>query len=168
MLNMKRISFLLLAAFVTTVATAAIIYAANFSGEWTLNKEKSTFGDFGENIAPKKLTINSADNSITIERLSPNFQGEDYTTKETLTFDGKETEIVMFANNKKKSTAKWSADGQTLSIASKISFDINGEMTEIKQDETVKLTPEGQLSVTSVSNSSFGTMEMKLVYDKKK
>src|SRR5688572_31024715 len=103
---MKKISFLVAGAFVCLLSAAAIIHAVNFSGEWTLNKEKSSFGEFGENIAPKKLTINSADNSITIERLSPNFQGEDYTTKETLTFDGKETEIVMFANNKKKSTAK--------------------------------------------------------------
>ncbi len=165
---MKKISLLLVAAFTTILATAAIIYAVNLTGEWTLNKEKSSFGEFGENIAPKKMTINSTDNSVTIERLSPNFQGEDYTMKETLTFDGKETEVVMFANNKKKSTAKWSADGQSLLIASKINFDIQGQMTEIKQDEIIKLTPEGQLSVTSTSNSSFGTMEMKLIYDKKK
>ena len=165
---MKKTIFLLAGAAVSLLATAAIMYAVNLSGEWTLNKDKSSFCEFGENIAPKKIIINSADNSVTIERLSPNFQGEDYTTKETLTFDGKETEIVMFANNKKKSTAKWSADGQSLLIASKIYFDIQGEMTEIKQDEVLKLTPEGQLSVQSVSNSSFGTMEMKLVYDKKK
>jgi hypothetical protein len=165
---MKKTIFLLAGAFVSLLATAAILYAANLSGEWTLNKEKSTFGEFGENIAPKKITISSTDNSITIERLSPNFNGEDYTSKEVLTFDGKETESVMFANNKKKSTAKWSTDGQSLSINSKINFDIQGQMTEIKQDEVLKLTPEGQLSVQTVSNSSFGTLEMKLIYDKKK
>src|SRR5918993_1596385 len=144
---MKKTIFLLSGAFVSLLATAAILYAVNLSGEWTLNKEKSTFGEFGENIAPKKITISGADNSITIERLSPNFNGEDYTSKEVLTFDGKETESVMFANNKKKSTAKWSTDGQSLSINSKINFDIQGQMTEIKQDEVLKLTPEGQLSV---------------------
>lgn len=165
---MKKISFLLVGAFASLLATAAIIYAVNLSGEWTLNKEKSTFGEYGENIAPKKITINSADNSVTIERLSPNFNGEDYTTKETLTFDGKETEIVLFASNKKKSTAKWSADGQSLLVASIINFDVQGQMTEIKVDEVWKLTPEGQLSLQSTSNSSFGTLEMKLIYDKKK
>jgi hypothetical protein len=41
-------------------------------------------------------------------------------------------------------------------------------MTEIKVEEVWKLTPEGQLSLQSISNSTFGTLEMKLVYDKKK
>ena len=165
---MKKISFLIAGAFVCLLSAAAIIHAINFSGEWNLNKEKSSFGEFGENIAPKKITINSADNSITIERLSPNFDGGDYTTKEVLTFDGKESESVLFASNKKKSTAKWSTDGQSLLVNSIINFDIQGQMTEIKVEEVWKLTADGQLSLQSTSNSSFGTMEMKLVYDKKK
>jgi hypothetical protein len=165
---MKKISFLVAGAFVCLLSAAAIIHAVNFSGEWNLNKEKSEFGEYGENIAPKKFTINSADNSITIERLSPTMTGEDYTLKETLTFDGKETESVLFATNKKKSTAKWSDDGQSLLVSSLINFDIQGQMTEIKVEEVWKLTPDGQLSLQSTSNSSFGTLEMKLVYDKKK
>jgi hypothetical protein len=165
---MKKISFLVAGAFVCLLSAAAIIHAINFSGEWTLNKEKSVFGEYGENIAPRKITINSADNSITIERLSPTMSGEEYTTKETLTFDGKESSIVMFAANTKKSTAKWSEDGQSLLVNSLINFDIQGQMTEIKVEEVWKLTPEGQLSLQSISNSTFGTLEMKLVYDKKK
>jgi hypothetical protein len=164
---MKKISFLVAGAFTCLLTAAAIIHAVNFSGEWTLNKEKSVLGDFGENIAPKKITVNSTDNSVAIERLSPSMGGEDYTMKETLTFDGKQTESVMFGNNKKKSTAKWSADGQSMLVSSIINFDNNGEMMEIKQEEVWKLTPDGKLSVESTSNSSFGTLEMKLVYDKK-
>lgn len=150
------------------LATATIIHAVNFSGEWTLNKGQSELGDFGENIAPKKITINSADNSIDIERLSPTFEGGEYTTKETLTFDGKETEVKLTGNNKKKSKAKWSDDGQSLLVSSILNWDINGEMTEIKVEETWKLTPDGKLSLNSVSNSSFGTLEMKMIYDKAK
>ena len=165
---MKKISFLAAGAFVCLLAAATIINAVNFSGEWTLNKEKSQFGEYGENIAPKKITINSADNSVTIERLSPTMTGEEYTTKETLTFDGKQTESVLFASNKKKSTAKWAADGQSMLVSSIINFDNNGEMMEIKVEEVWKLTADGQLSLQSTSNSSFGTLEMKLLYDKKK
>ena len=165
---MKKISFLVAGAFACLLATAAIIHAVNFSGEWTLNKEKSEFGEYGENIAPRKITVNSADNSVTIERVSPTMTGEEYTTKETLTFDGKETSVVLFATNTKKSTAKWSADGQSLLVSSIINFDIQGQMTEIKVEEVWKLTPEGQLLLQSTSNSSFGTLEMKLAYDKKK
>ena len=51
---MKKISFLIAGAFVCLLSAAAIIHAVNFSGEWNLNKEKSSFGEYGENIAPKK------------------------------------------------------------------------------------------------------------------
>lgn len=165
---MRKISFLVASALVSIISIAAIVYAANFSGEWTLNKEKSTFGEYGENIAPKKIFINSADNSITIERLSPTMTGEEYTIKETLTFDGRVTKSVLFATNTKKSTTKWSADGGSLLISSIINFDIQGQMTEIKVEEVWKLTPDGQLSLQSTSNSTFGTLEMTLIYDKKK
>ena len=165
---MKKISFLIAGVFACLLATAAIIHAVNFSGEWTLNKGQSELGEFGENIAPKKITINSADNSIDIERLSPTFEGGEYTIKETLTFDGKETEVKLTGNNKKKSSAKWSADGQSMLVSSIINWEFNGEMTEIKVEETWKLTPDGKLSLISVSNSSFGTLEMKMIYDKTK
>ena len=165
---MKKISFLAVGAFACLLAAATIINAVNFSGEWTLNKEKSQFGEYGENIAPKKITINSADNSVTIERLSPTMTGEEYTTKETLTFDGKQTESVIFSSKKKKKKAKRAADGQSMLVSSIINFDNNGEMMEIKVEEVWKLTADGQLSLQSTSNSSFGTLEMKLLYDKKK
>ena len=165
---MKKLTLLAAGAFVCLLAAATIINAVNFSGEWTLNKDKSMLGEFGENIAPKKITINSSDNSVYIERLLPTFNGEEYTTKETLTFDEKEVEIPLLGTNKKKSKAKWSADGQALLVSSIIHWEINGEVAEIKVDETWKLTPDGQLSLESVSNSSFGTMEMKMIYDKKK
>ena len=51
---MKKISLLAAGAFACLLAAAAIINAINFSGEWTLNKEKSVLGEFGENIAPEK------------------------------------------------------------------------------------------------------------------
>lgn len=165
---MKKISFLIAGALVFVIATAAIIHSVNLSGEWTLNKGKSEFGQYGENIAPKKITISSTDNSVTIERLSPTMSGEEYTNKETLSFDGKETQSTLWASNTKKSTAKWSADGQSMLISSIINFDNNGEKMEIAVEEVWKLTADGQLSLQSISNSSFGTLEMKLIYDKTK
>jgi hypothetical protein len=165
---MKKISFLISGAFAFIMATAAVIHSVNLSGEWTLNKGKSEFGQYGENIAPKKITINSTDNSVTIERLSPTMTGEEYTNKETLTFDGKEALSVLWASNTKKSTAKWSADGQSMLVSSIINFDNNGEKMEITVEEIWKLTADGQLSLQSTSNSSFGTLEMKLIYDKTK
>lgn len=164
---MKKISLLIAGAFVCLFATASIIHAVNFSGVWVLNKEKSVFGEFGENIAPKKLTVNSTENSVSIEQVAPTMAGEEYTAKQTLTFDGKQSESVLFGNTKMKSTAKWSADGQSMLVSSILNLDNSGEIVEIKVEEVWKLTPSGQLSLESTSNSSFGTLEMKLVYDKK-
>lgn len=165
---MNKLIFLAAGVFTCFFAAAAIIYTANFAGVWTLNSEKSVFGNFGQNIAPKKITISNSENSVTIERLSPTMSGGDYTSKEILPFDGRETETTLSGNNKKNSKAKWSADGESLLVSSVIHWEMNGELTEIKLEEVWKLNAEGQLTLQSISNSSFGTLEMKLVYDRMK
>lgn len=165
---MKKISLFAAGVITCLLAAATIIYTANFAGVWTLNNEKSVFGDFGQNIAPKKITVSNSENSVTIERLSPTMGGGEYTSKEILPYDGRETQTTLSGNNKKNSKAKWSADGESLLVSSVIHWEMNGELTEIKVEEVWKLNPDGQLTLQSISNSSFGTLEMKLVYDKVK
>jgi hypothetical protein len=46
----------LLAAF-AFVCTAAIVDKANFSGDWTLNEQKSDLGQFGTRFTPKKFKV---------------------------------------------------------------------------------------------------------------
>jgi hypothetical protein len=87
--------------------------------------------------------------------------------KEKLTFDDKESESAAFGNNKKKSKAKWSDDGKTLTIKSTITFDRNGETMEIKGTEKWTLLDDGKtLSIESETFSSRGTNNTKLIYDK--
>jgi hypothetical protein len=170
MLPLKKTAFLLSAA-VLMICTAATVNAqnANLSGEWNLNEGKSELGQFGGRMAPKKLKIEGQADAISFERFSTNQNGEAVTTKDKLSFDGKETESTVWGNSKKKSTAKWAADGKSLNVNSTIMLDRNGEMTEIKVAEVWKLSDDGQsLTLESTSNSSFGTNTMKLVYDKAK
>ncbi|MCU7551192.1 hypothetical protein OCK74_18875 [Chitinophagaceae bacterium LB-8] len=166
----KRIVLFLLAGFICLSTTAAVLFAnADLSGEWKLNEQKSELGQFGGRMAARKLKVSSQADAISIERTSVTQNGEERTTSEKLTFDGKETETTVFGNNKKKSTAKWSDDGQTLNINSVMVFDRNGEQMEIKVAEAWKLTENGQvLSVESTSTSSRGTNTLKLVYEKAK
>jgi hypothetical protein len=163
---------LLATATIVMVCTAAtaIINTVDFSGEWKLNETKSDLGQFNGRGAAKKIKIDAVQaDSMSFERTSTNQAGEEVVRKEKLTFDGKETENASFGTSKKKSTAKWSDDGSSLVINSTILFDRNGDVTEIKQKETWKLTDNGQaLSIESNSSSSFGENSMKLVYDKVK
>lgn len=161
------------------IATAAIVflcsafvrvnYAVNFSGEWKLNEQKSELGERGR-MAARQLKVSSHADSISFERASTSQSGNVITTKERLTFDGKESEATMSGGNaKRKSSAKWSDDGQSLLVSSTILLDRNGETIEIKVKETWKLIDNGNsLSIESNSSSSFGENSMKLVYDKVK
>lgn len=139
---------------------------ANFSGEWKLNEGKSDLGQFGQ-FATRTIKTDQKAESILISRTAPGFDGGDATTSETLPFDGTQVESTVFGTSKRKASAKWSDDGQTLSIPYILSLDFNGEATEIKGTETWTLTDNGKtLVVNSTSSSSFGDATTKAVYEK--
>ena len=164
----KKTAFLTAAAFAFVCISATIVDKSNFAGEWTLNAQKSELGEFGSRFTPKKLKVEQKENEISLERTT-SFNGEDRTSAEKITLDGKETENTVYGNSKKTSTAKWSDDAQTLTVNSVIKFDRNGEVLEIKSTETWKLINEGKsLSLETTSTSSMGTNTMKAVFDKAK
>jgi len=139
---------------------------ANFSGDWSLNEGKSDLGQFGP-YAPRKIKVEQKDDAITITKTAPSFTGEDVTTTETLSFDGKETESTVFGTSKRKASSKWSDDGQTLTITYDIMLDFNGQTTEIKGTETWTLGDGGKtLASQNNSSSSFGDIAAKGIYEK--
>jgi hypothetical protein len=162
------------AAFVVTVAFAVMCTAAtrvnqaNLSGSWKLNEQKSELGQFGGRMTAKTLKLEQKEDGLSIERTS-NFNGEDRTSTEKLSFDGKESENTVFGTAKKKSTAKWSEDGQTLTVNSVVTFERDGQTMEIKSTETWKLINDGQgLSVETNSTSQMGNNTVKAVFEKSK
>ncbi|HSU27517.1 MAG TPA: hypothetical protein VLJ68_03990 [Chitinophagaceae bacterium] len=141
-----------------------VVDHANFGGEWKLNEAKSELGNFGR-FAAHTIKVDQKDDAITIAKTAPSFQGGDATTTETLTFDGKETESTVFGNSPKKSSAKWSDDGQTLTISYLITFERDGQTSEIKGTETWSLK-DGSLSIVTNSTSSRGETTTKAIYNK--
>lgn len=140
---------------------------ANFSGEWKLNDGKSELGDFGGRFAARSIEVEQKEDAITISRTTPGFNGGDpVTASQTLTFDGKESESTVFGNSKRKSTAKWSDDGQTFIINSTTMFERDGQTTEFKATETWTITKEGSLFLVTVSSSPRGENTIKAVYNK--
>lgn len=157
------------------ILISAAFIGADFSGEWTLNEQKSTIGENLGRMASKKLKITQESTAISIERTGTNRNGETVTSNEKLTLDGKETDIS--ANNggggggggnaTRKVSAQWAADGKALTINSTRTFTRDGNTMENKTTENWSLSEDGKiLTIDLTSTSQRGTNTMKLVYDK--
>lgn len=169
----KKPVVLLTAAFFTLTSMAQ--GRANFSGEWKLNESQSElieqfplciFGG-GDRMRSKTMKIAGYAYFLTVDVASSTPDGALVSRQEKLTFDDKESEATFVGSPRKKSTAKWSDDGQTMTVNSVRSFDTNGEKADFKVTEVWKLINDGKsISVQVNLSSSSGGNIMKLVYDK--
>lgn len=149
--------------FIVEAASAA--EKVDFSGKWDLNESKSNLGE-GRFFSAAKMAITQDGNTITIERTRTGRDGEERTSSETLTLDGKEN-VVESDNRNTTSVATWSEDGATLTIKSKTEFSRQGETFEMNRTEVWTLGEDGKtLNIQSDSSSSRGDRSVTLVYDK--
>jgi hypothetical protein len=163
---MKKMFFSFLVPAIFLVSFTTVADRANFSGDWKLDESKSELGEFGGRVA-RSLKTEQKENEITITRTTPGFNGGDpVTTTVTLMYDGKVTESEGFGGAKRKSTAKWSGDGQTLTVNNTIVFERDGQTSEFKSTETWTMTKDGLLSVVTQSNSPRGESTTKAIYTK--
>ena len=132
---------------------------ANFSGTWALNAEKSTqIQGGGQRMGGRNFTVTQEANLLTQTRT--NQDGESRVTKYTL--DGKESVNTM-GEFQSKSTAKWSADGKTLTIITKSNFNGN----ERTSTAVWSLIDAKTLSIVSTRQGQDGEVKATMVYDKK-
>lgn len=158
--------FFLLIPAVILFSFTIIADRANFSGDWKLNESKSELGDFG-GFAARTLKVEQKENAITITKTSPGFNGGDQiTTTVTMTYDGKVAESEGFGGSKRKSTAKWSTDGKTLTVSSTMAIERDGQTNEIKESETWSMTADGALSIVTNSTTPMGEITTKAIYNK--
>ena len=133
---------------------------ANFAGTWALNAEKSTMpqgGGGGQRMGGNFVVAQEA-NLLTQTRTSQD--GTSRVTKYTL--DGKES-VNTTRGGESKSTAKWSADGKTLTIVTKSTFDGN----ERTSTAVWSLIDTKTLSIVSTRQGQNGEVKSTMVYDKK-
>ena len=147
------------------VLLSASVIAADFSGAWTLNKDKSELGEGGRGrMAATKLVVDQIENSLAIESTRMGRNGEERTMKEEMTLDGKEAEQTT---NFGKAVSKAGVDGDILTISTTRTFERNGETFEMKSEQKWQLAEAGKvLKIDLKSSSPRGEREMKLVYDK--
>lgn len=149
------------------VVSAVSFGQANFSGSWALNESKSNFGDSQFRMASPTLTITQDATTFSIEKVFRGQDGEERKSTEKYTLDGKQSVNPMF-NSEKKSTATWAADKKSLTVASVMVFEFNGESSEIKTTEVYKLSESDKLlTIDTQSVSSRGERKTLAAYDKK-
>ena len=167
----KTFVLLLTAGFFTLVSMAQ--HYANFSGEWKLNESKTDLdGQFplcifgGDRMRSKTMKIAAKADFLTVDVASSSPDAL-VTRQEKLTFDGKESGPVYVGTPRENSAARWSDDGQTMTVHSVRSFNKNGKTADVKVTEVWRLINGGKsisIHVTSISTSRKNTMT--LVYDR--
>jgi Tol biopolymer transport system component len=132
----------------------------DFTGTWALNAEKSTLpqGGGGQRMGGGNFTVTQETNLMTQTRT-----GQDGTARVTkYTLDGKESVNATFGGES-KSTAKWSADGKTLTIVTRSTYNGN----EMISTAVWSLIDAKTLSIVSTRQGQDGEVKATMVYDKK-
>lgn len=144
---------------------------ANFIGKWKLNKPKSELaGEFpvcifgeGDRVFSNTMNIAAYKDFLTVHVTSSSPEWESVKKQEKLIFDGKEREATVFGRPRDESTARWSDDGQTMTVNSVKSFYTKGKEPDVKVREVWKLINDGK-SISVQVNVRENVR--KLVYDK--
>jgi hypothetical protein len=151
------------------VCSSVTIFAqekkTDFSGLWKLDESKSQIGEGRGRMAATKMKITQDATTLSNEKTSVRQSGEEVTTTEKVTFDGRETDNSA-SNRQKKSTASWSADGKILTISSTTIFERDGNTMEIKSVEIYKPGTDNTFTIESSSTSPRGESKATLVYNK--
>jgi dipeptidyl aminopeptidase/acylaminoacyl peptidase len=173
---MKRnIEKLLTLTLILMMVVPAVINAqtgkTNFSGDWTLNAEKSTQpqagqGGGGARMGGGNFVATQEGNVLTVVRSRTGQDGTPTTITMKYTLDGKES-INTSPRGDSKSVAKWSADGKTLTIETTRTMDMNGESRTMKSSEIWSLTDPKTLSVNTTREGMNGEVKSNMIYEKK-
>lgn len=156
---MKRKLIISLVAIAALALSIGIVAAkANFSGIWTLDKDKS------EGLPPgmtETMTVAQNGDRLEVERKLKSPQGEERTIKDVFVLDGKETDFsppLMGGGGatvkKAKRTSKWAADGN--------GFDSTEEAVLNAPDggeDTIKVTRRWSLSADGKTLTVEGDMQ---------
>ena len=157
----------LFVSFVLLLISAGLSAQVNFSGTWAFNESKSDFGGSQFRWAATSIVVVQDGNNMTVENTMPSRDGGEVKSTDKFTLDGNVCENQIF-NTVRKSTVTWSEDKTSITIASSMTFERDGESREFKSSATWKLAEDGKVLII---NSSFpapdGEIKTSLAYDKK-
>ena len=154
---MKKFVFIIVLAI---LSVSAIGQKVNFSGEWTLNTDKSELG-YEMSLAPKAMTLEHT-KKIFDQTLTSEWDGMEYETQNHYTLDGEICENPGLEGTVTKSTAVFDKKAKTLKIVT--DGEVQGMSYTLTQVFSMK---EGNLVVESEATSDMGELVETFVYDKK-
>jgi hypothetical protein len=157
----------LISLFICGLSTASLLAQVNFSGTWALNESKSDFGGSQFRLAGTTLVVTQDEKVLTVESTMPGRDGNEFKSTAKYNLDGTPAENPMF-NSTQKSTLTWAADKSSFTIASTMTFEMNGESRTMNSKQTWKKGDGGILQIESVRTGREGN-EIKTIaaYDKK-
>ena len=141
---------------------------ADFTGEWLLSESESMVQGAGPGGTPYKINVIQKDDELTISSATIVEWADDDVTEETLLTDGSENVSTGFNNSPRIQIATWSAERDTLTIESTLTFNFGGRSMEISSKDEWMLKRRGkQLVITRTASSFRGPTESTLVYNKR-
>ena len=141
--------------------------AADFSGGWVLNEDKSELGRMGAGFAPARMEVVQHGNDLTIRTTRIVEYSDDQVTEEKLTLDGAESKSV-FMNSPRVTAARVSTDGAQLAIESTVSFAWAPSGSKFITKDTWKLAARGSvLTIQRSTSSPRGQQNQTLVFDRR-
>src|SRR5512133_4356942 len=147
----KALSILLLLIFAPVISSFG--QKADFSGEWKLNKEKTTLTDNSLFLSGIKVILKA--DSLLTTRIYENSNGEEYSFDENLSLDGKDGKIVIYDMPRTSKVSK--TTGQESLIFESVTV-FNGQYgaDSLISRETWKLDPETRNLVIDFTNKMSG------------
>jgi len=169
---MRNVAFIMVAVLLLGVCMLlAQEGKVDFSGEWTLNADKSEMGGGGgrgggrRGGAGSKMVVEHKDNNLVVVSYRTNRDGEEISTETTYTLDGKKVESETNSGTQ-VAEAKWSKDGKSVTIFSERTMSRGGN--EFTMESTAVWSLDGDNLIVETSRTTpRGDMESKAVYDKK-
>jgi len=164
-------------AFTCSVAIATGLFAfksiekpVNFTGTWVLNIEKSELGNAPiPKTGKSSIKILQLQPALIMEKSLTDSNGKVHAAVDTINFDGKPKTLNVGNGQQLKRTIsqQWSADQQTMTLASKFSADNNGEPVEFTGTEIWKVSEDGKvLTIVNETVLPDRTDKLILVYTK--
>ncbi|HZX74761.1 MAG TPA: hypothetical protein VFE57_10085, partial [Cyclobacteriaceae bacterium] len=135
------------------ICTAASMMKPDFTGEWTLDRGKSNLGEFGDRMAPGKLSVKVQADVMTVVRNVSSPMGETVTT-DKITLDGKESlSSGGREGSTRKTTSKLSDDQNSIIVNTVTNLTFDGNAFEIKATEKWALSADGKTLTIDVKFS---------------
>jgi hypothetical protein len=122
----------------------------DFSGEWKLNKEKSTTTD--NQLIVAKIILKQKPDSLYTSRVYENNNGEEYTFDENFSLDGKDTKLTVYDLPRTSKATLADTDG-SININSSTTFNGSEDFVAI---EKWKLESEGKVLTLEYTNKMSG------------